>query len=282
MSVILDWIRHRLDNNQNFLALLLGGTGSGKSWSALRLGEALDENFSIDNVCFTLEDFLTRLNDGLKKRSCLVLDEASGIAPRRSWYTKSSRVFNFVLDSFRFLNISVLFTAPTITRLDSQSVTLLHGIFETVTIDRISEEVYCKFKRVQHNAVIGRSYFKYVRARTNGRLRTISSLAISKPSEALIQSYEKKKSQYLKQLYKDMELDLRADKAIERQNMLQKTFNLDNTVATIVKDMGKFTREYGGKTFIDIQRVKNEFGIGTERAQQVKRAVEDGYMGQGA
>ncbi|MHB1470090.1 MAG: hypothetical protein ACYCSA_00950 [Thermoplasmataceae archaeon] len=43
---ILQYIHKRIEENRNFIAIFTGDTGSGKSYSAIRLAEMVDTTFS--------------------------------------------------------------------------------------------------------------------------------------------------------------------------------------------------------------------------------------------
>ena len=62
---LLQWIRNRIKKNRNLIALFIGDTGSGKSYSSIRLAETIDPGFSVDRIVFTVEDFMKLINSGL-------------------------------------------------------------------------------------------------------------------------------------------------------------------------------------------------------------------------
>ena len=53
--------------NKNFVMLFVGQTGSGKSYSALRLAEMLDDTFDINRVKFKAKDFMNTINKLVEK-----------------------------------------------------------------------------------------------------------------------------------------------------------------------------------------------------------------------
>ena len=60
------WVRYisnRINNNKNFILMISGPTGSGKTWAGLSLGEMLDEQF---NVTIELENFEERSTSALE------------------------------------------------------------------------------------------------------------------------------------------------------------------------------------------------------------------------
>ena len=69
MNIVLKRIRKRLKKtNQNFLGVICGQTGSGKSYSALTICKEIDPSFDIDRVTFTPEQFMELLNSGKLKK----------------------------------------------------------------------------------------------------------------------------------------------------------------------------------------------------------------------
>jgi len=52
-SLWVSYIKQRIRNNKNFIGIVSGSTGSGKSWSSLSIGEQADPKFDIDRVVFS-------------------------------------------------------------------------------------------------------------------------------------------------------------------------------------------------------------------------------------
>ncbi len=62
--LLVQYIKDRIHNkNKNFVIIFVGATGSGKSYSALRLAQLLDPTFDIDRVCFKAKDFMNKINE---------------------------------------------------------------------------------------------------------------------------------------------------------------------------------------------------------------------------
>ena len=61
--ILIQYIKDRVEKrNKNFIMLFVGATGSGKSYSALRLAEMLDDSFDINRVCFKAKSFMNCIN----------------------------------------------------------------------------------------------------------------------------------------------------------------------------------------------------------------------------
>ena len=73
-NLLTGYIKQRIKRNKNFLACITGPTGSGKTYSALRLAERLDSEFDASRIVFTPQEFIDLLNSGtLKKGSVIYL-----------------------------------------------------------------------------------------------------------------------------------------------------------------------------------------------------------------
>ena len=70
------YIKQRITKNKNFLGFISGETGSGKSYSSLRIAEELDTDFNVDRCVFSGLELMDLINaNGLKKGSVIVFEE---------------------------------------------------------------------------------------------------------------------------------------------------------------------------------------------------------------
>src|SRR2546428_4354673 len=90
--------------NLNAIVALIGSTGSGKSYTAMRLGQLIDSSFGVDRVVFTKEAFLDLVNADLPRGSVLVWDEAGLRLPPRGWECVMNRAVGYILLTLRFKN----------------------------------------------------------------------------------------------------------------------------------------------------------------------------------
>jgi len=126
------YIRHKLRCNSNVLIFIRGPTGSGKSWSALKLCEQIDSKFSdnpADRICFTPQDFLTRM-ESLPRNGFLLWDEMGVFLGHRKWLSDKNQLVVEILQSFRFKAVNLVFTAPSDTYVDKVARELVHRIIE--------------------------------------------------------------------------------------------------------------------------------------------------------
>lgn len=205
INFVSSQITKRINQNKNYLGVICGETGSGKSYCALRIGEATDPNFSIDNVVFTATEFMKAL-DRAKKGSVIIFDESGVGIPARDWRTISNKALGYVLQTFRHLNLAVIFTTPTFAFLDIQCRYLFHAYMETRTIDYERRMVVVKYLKLQLNPRSSKIYSKYaVVSRPDGGRIKVNPVLIEKPSKKLCEDYEKKKTEYSSQLRTELE-----------------------------------------------------------------------------
>lgn len=262
-------IRYRLHKqNKNWLAIICGETGSGKSYSALSIGEAIGRVF----VVFTALEFMTLINSGkLQRGDVVVFDEAGVGMSAREWYSTQNKVLGAVLQTFRNMNIAVIFTTPNLSFVDVQARKLFHAYLETAYLDQEEELAYLKAYEIQVNSRYDKIYYKNPRfTDEKGCLLSMSHLAVSKPSEDLVKSYEERKLAYTQKLNLDALKELRGDNLPEKKPKIDK----DELVQKVLKNKKEFIRKENGRPFIDRDKVMNSFGVGEFVARKVKKAAE--------
>lgn len=200
------WLDSRFKHNKNVLGVNLGATGSGKSWRDLRMAELwykynFNEEFPSENICFGVAKVMELLASGkLRKGEIIIFEEAGVNLGSRDWSNKISKMFNYLLQSFRSMNIGIFFNLPYLSMLDSQARHLLHYSFESYSIDFAKGLNYCKPFFHQVNQGTGKIYKKYLRVKAKKGSTRLKIMSFSKPSPYLVDAYEAKKKEYLAQL----------------------------------------------------------------------------------
>jgi len=200
-------IKNRLNKeNRNWLCAITGDTGSGKSYTALRIGEILDPGFSISSVAFDPKEFITLVKNGKKgdnggfipltKGSIIIFDEAGVGMAAREWQSIQNKLMGYILQTFRFKNYGVIFTVPDLSFIDVQARKLFHNYIKTREIDYSCQRVKCSIYVIDHNDWINKTY-----RHTVGSEGQAAIWGFPKPSEVLISDYERKKAQYAEGLY---------------------------------------------------------------------------------
>lgn len=263
-----------LKRNKNWLAIICGDTGSGKSFAALMIACLLSKRFNIDFVVFSAEEFMALVNSGrLKAGDIILFDEAGVGIPSREWWTISNKMINYVLQTFRHKNLGVIFTTPDFSFIDIQTRKLFHNYIETVTVNR--KKNYCEVKwfELQHNPRFDKLYFKFPRIVENGEIKIVERVQINKPPEKLIAAYELKKMMFTKKLNID------AEKGIQRARQSTEKFfitpaQLREKAAEILANKERFTKFWHGQEIVDLDLVMTEFDVGSITARKIKKLAE--------
>ena len=204
------WCDGRFKKNKNILLAMTGMTGSGKSYTSLRMCELyyqykFKKDFPVEtNVCFSISELMKLLTTKtLKRGEIIILEEAGTSLNSLDYQNKVSKLFTFILQSFRSMNIGLIFTLPVLTMLNKSARMLMHAHYVTVGIDFYMET--CKIKPLYHqlNQERGKSYWKYQRIKVKGEIHTIERLNFKIPSAEMRKAYEKKKNKFVYDLSED-------------------------------------------------------------------------------
>lgn len=205
-----EWLAHEireriLEHNLNAIAIWVGPTGSGKSYSMLRLSELVDPDFTLKHLVFSAEDFLDLVNDeSLGRGRVLAWDEAGLGMPAREWSSILNRSVGYVLQSFRFRNIALFLTVPDSSFIDAQARTLFHYYFECVDIDRFNKMVVVKPFLTEHSGRFGKDYNKYPQVKLQTGSAKITEIRFSLASKNLRESYEDKRKRHMDAYYRNL------------------------------------------------------------------------------
>lgn len=193
-EVLLNRIRRRvLKHDRNFICIILGDTGSGKSWASLRLAERLDPNFNIDNVVFSSKDFLKRMARA-KKGDAIVYEEVGVNMASRQWWKNFGSLA--VMQTMRFRNTILIMNAPVLKFIDSSSTDLIHATFK---MTRIKQTEGCSYMRPLLIETDGQIEFtKKAYPLINNVL--ISEIRVPKPSVKIRHEYKQKSEEFKNKL----------------------------------------------------------------------------------
>jgi len=211
-EVLNKWLYSRMiQRNQNALIAVTGGTGSGKSYGCHRIAELwyrfqFNKPYPVErNTCFSIDTLMMRLVDKdpdtkLRKGELLIFEEAGANFGSLDFQTQISKMFGYVLQSFRSMNIGILFNLPLLTMMNKSARMLLHAQFITAGIDY--QKNVCRFKPFfrQVNQQTGKVYEKYLRTRVGKGTKAVKRMAYSLPSQEILDDYEARKLNFVSEL----------------------------------------------------------------------------------
>lgn len=146
----------------DFVMILDGEEGSGKSVLALQIGKILDPNLKLENICFTADEFIKAVTKA-KKNQCVIFDEAfTGLSSRASLSEVNNLVVSLMME-MRQKNLFIIIVMPSVFMLDKYAV--FHrakGLFHVYLSH--GKRGYWKFynrKAMKYLYLTGKKFYEY-------------------------------------------------------------------------------------------------------------------------
>ncbi|WP_342305895.1 zonular occludens toxin domain-containing protein [Methanolobus sp. ZRKC5] len=229
IDAVAGMIRHRInEQDKNFMCVMVGETGSGKSADAVELARRIDPSFE-DNprIVFTPKDFLEYIPK-MKKGQAIIFDEAGVGIPAREWQRIQNKLIGYVTQLFRHLNLCVIFTVPSMSFIDKQVKTLLHAVIETKTIDFKNKLGVAKYWRINHNPVFDFTKLEPLILFSGGNHTTIDPLYIPHPPHEVWNKYVAMKEAYANKFYQNAFKEVSGEKDLVDGNRIRLLTNKSN------------------------------------------------------
>jgi len=207
-----------------------------------------NEDFSIDNVCFGVLDLLKRIRSKelpVRKGELFILEEAGTSMGALDFANKTSKIFSYILQSFRSMNLCLLMNLPYFTMLNKQARELVHIQLETLSIDPNEKKLYLKPFTLQTNATSGKLYRHFPRVVINSSMECIEYISYGLPSKELAAAYEGAKQDFVLQTIDD---GINAIEELETKN------NGDKGTLLNAKD-------YRRRTYLEDEHNVNELAV---------------------
>ncbi len=238
----ISWIKKRIKNNLNFVALLTGPTGIGKSWNAIQIAYLLDPEFdSVEQIAFNFIDLMriiNKFNNGgandpanlhKKKFKICIFDEAQTSVSKRTWQAKANKFLLFLLSTFRHQRIIVLFTTPYEDYLDSNSLKLFHAKFECNGWSKKTKKSRVRPKILQYNPKKKKFYEHSLHVIRGKKTYKLVHWDLNMPLPHLTQPYEQAKFAFTnalnKKIYDEMMAEERKGEIVEEMKLTKELTN---------------------------------------------------------
>ena len=202
-----DYALGRVRKNQNYIILITGQVGSGKSYSGLALAEDIDPYFNIDRVIFHPKEFIQLLDMGLPKGSVVLWEEVGVTLSSRDWFKEQNKIISSLFETFRRHNLILIMTVPNVQFIDSRIRSMIHGYGEMLDPTYTGGEFgWMKYFHVIVNLRNGKIMHRYPRVRDEdgkthviqGNRRDSGNMFFDLPSNEILEPYEKKKFEFVK------------------------------------------------------------------------------------
>ena len=161
----LDKIRKLvMEKDRDFVFIIDGDEGAGKSVLAQQMAAYLDPNFTIDKICFNSNPFIEKLKN-CEKNSCIVLDEAFSAANSRASLTDVNRSLIGVATEMRQKNLFVIILLPSFFDLDRYFAlhrcrALFHVYFDNKDGGRGQYVIFSK-NQMKALYILGKKFYSY-------------------------------------------------------------------------------------------------------------------------
>lgn len=205
------WIKKRIKNNLNFLAIAEGQTGAGKSWAMLSLAYNIDPDFEVKQVAFSFREVMAIINaDWFKKKKwkIILFDEPQTDISNRTWQSLTNKLMNYLVSTFRHQNIVLLFATPYADFIDSQTKKLIHCVFDVRGHSRKTKKAQVRPKLLQYNSKLKKFYEHSLYVIDRGGYNKLTMMFIDEPPKQLIEPYEEKKTDFTTLLNQDIQKQL--------------------------------------------------------------------------
>lgn len=190
------------DKNQTILMAVCGEIGTGKSYASIRIAELwyqkhFNRQFPLKNIVFSPEELIDLLLNGkLEKGELIVYEEAGTTMGALEFQTKVAKAFNYVIQSFRSMNIGIIMNYPYYELLNKTTRKFIKFRLQTLRIK--DNKVFLDPMWSQINEINGEQYFHPFKLDIGGYWEICNFVSYSKPSEYILEPYENKKAAFLK------------------------------------------------------------------------------------
>ncbi len=189
--------------------VICGVPGEGKSYTALRIAELVDPNFSVDQVVIMKGSaFMQLLNSGvpdgkggytrMQPGSCAVFDECGVGISARDWLSVQNRLIGFLMQTIRKWGFFIIFTLPSLSMLDISARRMMNYYAYSQGIDYRAKLSHFKIYRISRNDWEDKIYRRRLKTE-NAEL--VDDWAFSLPKHVDLKTYEARKDAAMNDLY---------------------------------------------------------------------------------
>ena len=274
-------VRNRLlKKDQNWIQIIEGQTGSGKSTASISLAIAINPDFNADYIVFTAKEYINLVKN-LKKGQVVIWDETGVGFSAKDFQTNISKNISKVFQTMRFKNGATIMTAPVLGMVNLDARRLVHAIMRTDGILRAHRINYLKVYYYTTKMLKDKPIAKKIRYSINDALFIFKRLAIVRPRlkgpySRVFKEYEKKKAEFFDQVVIKNALESMEEKAQAKEEKMRKKWEIVNSFARkVVQDPYLFgrSREPEGWVFSP-SKIASHFEVSMSVAQLIKAKAE--------
>jgi hypothetical protein len=205
--IFIGALRSRIEDNRHFIVMLVGEPRSGKSYSALRIAELVDDDFTLDKLVYSPAEFLELVINS-EEGDVIVFDEAGVKIFSREWQSKMNKALAKVFQVLGYKHLGIILTFPSVMFVDKAIRRLFNYILLARGFSREHEVSFCKaYYNLPTNYVLGTEILApfSIIDEDSGQKVDASDLVFRKPK--LAEEYE----EYAKQRKDELLTELKQD-----------------------------------------------------------------------
>ena len=270
--------------NRHALIVITGGTGTGKSYVALKIASNIDKTFNADTLeerlIFKPEAFGRAIaNEKLKKGNAIILDEAGVGLGARDFQTISNKVISKIIQTMRFRNLCVIMTVPNLEWIDAIARRSVHYHIRTKVIDLEAKSTMVKVVRLKYITGKPRPYEFFIRGKDGKKRDPIwYDLIEDKNTLAKYEELARKFKLGVASSGAKRITSFTEEKTLSPEEMRLRTVR--NMVKRIKPDWDKIKSVRGGKESVTTATLMNNYGVSLHMGRQIKQLLEKEKVGQ--
>jgi len=225
-NLIMKYIILRIKKGLGVNIIIVGPPGMGKSYMCLRISEIVYQSLfeekmeTGNNIVDNIPDAFEFVRKVKRAGEPLTIEEVSVIASSRRSMAADNVSLNYLMDTIRKKQIILLLNAPHIKGVDKHIQRMSHIMIECLRVNKRKEICTVKAFKLQTSQSTGKVYTHNFKAEGRDTHRFL----FSKPSEQIINIYEKKKDDFQADLYRTMQY-----KALARKKKQMKEAGIKDT-----------------------------------------------------
>lgn len=218
LQVFVKRLSNRIDNNLNAVCVVVGKTGSGKSYATesiaialylYRNGKMPTPEYIQKHTVFKALEFMQNLNSPeLKRGEFWTWDEAGIDVGHKDHSSVKNRILGWLVQTFRNQGQIVFLTVPTVSFIDASIRKLFHFYIEAKLIDKKSKTCFLKVLEYQYNPRHDKVFYHLLRSQDEDGVHVTDFIGCPIPPKEFISAYEEKKTLFTQDLNQKIQNNL--------------------------------------------------------------------------
>jgi len=281
---ILTEIQNRIyRENRNCIIFVMGKPGSGKSYVCLKIAELFDPTFKENKqnrIIYGKNTFFFRLLDyqyPLKKGNAIIFEELGTELDSRTWYDFAQRMFNYVIQTFRYRNLLLILNAPRLKEIDTRVLGYLDIIIDVKPVDRtkafwINKNLWRAYmiEENQIKSLLYGSPHYYFKKFKNTDGSDIDNFITTAPSKELVDFYEAISRE------RKLEMNYSMFKDVSERYLLEEgqKGKLDAVLKEIEANINEYVKKRGDKLVLLDEIVRRKFNLNSNDLKYIKQMFD--------